>query len=102
MVTFVSFATGLRPTEIISNRRRADQAHARFAIMWAAKRLTTYSYPQIAHFLGGFDHTSIMHGCRRAEELRDKDPDFKALTEALLLYFTEDTNPEEADPCLSL
>lgn len=102
MIAFVCAATGLRPTELISNRRSRVQAHGRFAIMWAAKRLTRYSYPRIARALGGFDHSSVIHGCRRAEALRDEDPDFRALSDALIAHFAPKPKTEEADPCLPL
>ena len=89
MVTFVCFALDERPSDLLSQRRAQKLAYGRFAIMWAAKALTPYSYPQIARALGGYDHTSIMYGCRRADELRDSDPDFRTLSDALLAHFSE-------------
>jgi hypothetical protein len=105
MITFVCTHQRLRPTELISNRREKRLAHSRFAIMWAAKKQTTYSYPQIARALGGFDHTSVMHGVRRAEQLRAADPEFRSFSDALAARFEPESAPqanEEADPCLPL
>lgn len=98
MITFVCFAIGVRPNELISERRCRQLAHGRFAIMWAAKLLTSYSFPRIAKELGGFDHTSVMHGVKRAEELRATNPDFRYLTDKLFAHFSSEDR-EEAPPC---
>lgn len=95
MVTFVCFAIGTRPTQLISERRTKDLAYGRFAIMWAARQLTNYSYPRIGHALGGFDHTSVIHGIRRAEQLRETEPDFRALTDAMIEHFTIEEQPDD-------
>lgn len=105
MITFVCFAIGARPTELVSLRRSRHLAFGRFAIMWAATQLTNYSYPRIAEALGGFDHTTIIHGVRRAEQLRETDPDFRHLTDALIAHFRAELRArqtEETLPCLPL
>ena len=37
--------------------------------MYLAKALTEHSLPEIGRKFGGRDHTTIMHGVRRIEEL---------------------------------
>lgn len=51
-------------------------AHARHEVMWRARQLLEadgshrFSFPQIgAAFLGGMDHTSVLHGCRQHEKV---------------------------------
>lgn len=38
-------------------------------LMWAILREHAWSYPKIAHNTGGYDHTTIMNGVRRAHEI---------------------------------
>jgi chromosomal replication initiator protein len=41
--------------------------------MWLAKQMTSRSLPEIGRKFGGRDHTTVMHGVRRIEELRSAD-----------------------------
>jgi len=41
--------------------------------MWLSKHLTTRSLPEIGRRFGGRDHTTVMHGVRRIEELKASD-----------------------------
>ena len=41
--------------------------------MYLAKQLTTRSLPDIGRRFGGRDHTTVMHGVRRIEELKASD-----------------------------
>jgi chromosomal replication initiator protein len=41
--------------------------------MFLAKQLTARSLPEIGRSFGGRDHTTVMHGVKRIEELRAKD-----------------------------
>lgn len=70
--------------ELISARRAQHIARPRMVGYWLAKESTTASLPQIGHAFGQRDHTTIMHGCRRVEELRQADPAFKLMTDRLL------------------
>lgn len=88
MVAWVSARSGLHRGDIISRYRTGELARARFAIMWAARRATRLSLPQIGRHLGGRDHTTIRSGIRSADELREVHPPFRALTDELLAAFT--------------
>ncbi len=41
--------------------------------MFLCKQLTSRSLPEIGRRFGGRDHTTVMHGVRRIEELRSSD-----------------------------
>ena len=41
--------------------------------MYLCKQLTSRSLPEIGRHFGGRDHTTVMHGVRRIEELRVSD-----------------------------
>ena len=42
--------------------------------MYLAKSITTRSLPEIGRKFGGRDHTTILHACRKIEELKESDP----------------------------
>jgi len=58
----------LSKTTIRSHRRSRYIIQARYEAMWRMKEETTLSLPQIGRIMGGFDHTTVLHGCRRYEE----------------------------------
>jgi chromosomal replication initiator protein len=45
--------------------------------MALAKELTNHSLPEIGDAFGGRDHTTVLHACRKVEELRELHPDIK-------------------------
>lgn len=51
--------------------------------MYLCRRLTDASLPYIGQALGGRDHTTVMHGCAKIEELLDTAPTVKAAAEDL-------------------
>ncbi|MDZ4781791.1 MAG: DnaA/Hda family protein [Planctomycetia bacterium] len=53
--------------------RRKTVVAARGAAMWLARQLTGASLEQIGAYFGGRDHTTVLHACRRTEELTAHD-----------------------------
>ena len=41
--------------------------------MYLAKQLTSRSLPEIGRRFGGRDHTTVMHGVKRIEQLKETD-----------------------------
>ena len=41
--------------------------------MALAKQLTRHSLPEIGSAFGGRDHTTVLHACRKVEELKQQD-----------------------------
>ena len=46
---------------------------ARQVAMALAKELTSYSLPEIGEWFGGRDHTTVLHACRKINELKESD-----------------------------
>lgn len=67
--------------DIYGPSRSRDIAWTRFAVMSEAQR-RGYSLSRIGDALGR-DHTSIMHGIRRAQELSGTDADMRDMLDAL-------------------
>jgi len=64
----------IRLSDMIGPKRLRMIARPRQIAMYLAKQMTTRSLPEIGRRFGGRDHTTIMHGVRRVEELRANDP----------------------------
>ena len=41
--------------------------------MALANELTNHSLPEIGDAFGGRDHTTVLHACRKIEELKEED-----------------------------
>ena len=63
----------IRLSELIGPRRTRNIARPRQVAMYLAKTLTQRSLPEIGRDFGGRDHTTILHGVRRIEELQAID-----------------------------
>ncbi len=84
LVGIVGAAFGESRIDIISARRTAKLSLARFVVMYLARKLTLRSYPEIGLYLGGRDHSTIIHGVQKITRLRKTDADLDAKIEALI------------------
>ncbi len=69
----VSEHYNIRLADMIGPKRLRNIARPRQIAMWLAKQLTPRSLPEIGRRFGGRDHTTIMHGVRKIEELMATD-----------------------------
>lgn len=69
--------------ELHSARRARRVARPRQVAMFLARELTSRSLPDIGRRFGGRDHTTVLHACRRIEELCRSDPVFQQEVEFL-------------------
>lgn len=63
----------LKQADLLSERRTRAVARPRQIAMWLCKQHTTRSYPDIGRRFGGRDHTTVLHGVRKIEELMGLD-----------------------------
>jgi chromosomal replication initiator protein len=63
----------IRQADITGTSRARAVARPRQMVMYLSKTLTTRSYPEIARKLGGRDHTTVLYGVRKIEELMAVD-----------------------------
>ena len=63
----------IRLSDMIGPKRVRNIARPRQIAMYLAKQLTPRSLPEIGRRFGGRDHTTIMHGVRKIEELMAQD-----------------------------
>ncbi len=69
----VSDHYNIRLSDLIGPKRLRNYARPRQVAMYLAKSMTNRSLPEIGRRFGGRDHTTVMHGVRRIEELRATD-----------------------------
>jgi chromosomal replication initiator protein len=63
----------IRVSDILSPRRARPLARPRQVAMYLSKILTEHSLPEIGRKFAGRDHTTIIHGVRKVEELMASD-----------------------------
>ena len=63
----------IRLSDMIGPKRLRNIARPRQVAMYLAKQLTPRSLPEIGRRFGGRDHTTIMHGVKKIEELMASD-----------------------------
>ena len=69
----VSEHYNIRLSDMIGPKRLRTYARPRQIAMFLSKQLTSRSLPEIGRRFGGRDHTTVMHGVRRIEELTTQD-----------------------------
>ena len=74
---------GTKMIDMVSARRSRCVARPRQVAMYLARQMTTLSLPQIGRHFGNRDHTTVMHACRKIEELRALDAAFSATIDSI-------------------
>lgn len=74
---------GLKQADLLSERRTRSVARPRQIAMYLCKQHTTRSYPDIGRRFGGRDHTTVLHGVRKIEEMLGSDDQIARDVEAL-------------------
>lgn len=67
----------IKVADVLSKRRTRSVARPRQVAMALAKELTNHSLPEIGDAFGGRDHTTVLHACRKIEQLREESHDIK-------------------------
>ena len=83
VINIVANQLNIKPSDIKSKKRTATVANARRVVIYLTRELTHNSMPDIAKFLGMKDHSSISHNIKKANELIEKDENFKLIIENL-------------------
>ena len=63
----------IRVSDLLSKSRSRSITRPRQLAMALAKHLTSHSLPEIGDAFGGRDHTTVLHACRKIEELKETD-----------------------------
>jgi chromosomal replication initiator protein len=68
---------GLKLSELRSSSRKRAIVNARAVAIYLARKISRASLDQIGSYFGGRDHTTMMHSCRKIDELLQSDPAFR-------------------------
>ena len=79
---------GLQVKDLLSKRRSRSVARPRQVAMALSKELTNHSLPEIGDMFGGRDHTTVLHACRKINELKESDADIREDYKNLLRTLT--------------
>lgn len=63
----------IRLSDLLSKKRSRSLARPRQVAMALSKELTSHSLPEIGDAFGGRDHTTVLHACRKIEDLKRAD-----------------------------
>ena len=80
----VSKHYGIPSPDIKGTSRKAPIALARHVAVYMTRRITGDSWNHIGSLFGDRDHTSMMHGYQKIDELMQKDKDFRATITMLI------------------
>jgi chromosomal replication initiator protein len=78
----------IKVADLNSRRRNRSVARPRQVAMALAKELTNHSLPEIGDSFGGRDHTTVLHACRKINELRETNSDIREDYKNLLRTLT--------------
>ncbi|MGK2946161.1 MAG: chromosomal replication initiator protein DnaA [Candidatus Malihini olakiniferum] len=67
----------IKIADLLSKRRSRSVARPRQMAMALSKELTNHSLPEIGDAFGGRDHTTVLHACRKIEQLCEQSYDIK-------------------------
>lgn len=78
---------GFTCMDMCSKRRTAALAKARHVAMYVVKSVTPRSLREIGYYFGGRDHTTVLHGVRKIDNLVAADEVFRAEVDGLKAQF---------------
>ncbi|NYH08959.1 chromosomal replication initiator protein DnaA [Pseudomonas moraviensis] len=78
----------IKISDLLSKRRSRSVARPRQVAMALSKELTNHSLPEIGDVFGGRDHTTVLHACRKINELKESDADIREDYKNLLRTLT--------------
>ncbi len=78
----------IKLADLLSKRRNRSVARPRQVAMAIAKELTSHSLPEIGDAFGGRDHTTVLHACKKIQELKESTTDIREDVNNLLRILT--------------
>ncbi|MCY4044715.1 MAG: chromosomal replication initiator protein DnaA [Cellvibrionales bacterium] len=78
----------IKLADLLSKRRNRSVARPRQVAMALAKELTSHSLPEIGDAFGGRDHTTVLHACKKIQELKENSTDIREDVNNLLRILT--------------
>ncbi len=80
---------GIRLGDLLGKNRSKKFSQPRHLAQYLSRKLTDFSFPDIAQKFGGKDHTSIIYACRKVENMIQKDPNMANVVNYLTKQVTK-------------
>jgi chromosomal replication initiation ATPase DnaA len=90
---------GFTKGDLLRTARNSEVIEARFAAYWIFRRVTDWSLPRIARAMKRLDHTTIMNGILRAENLREVSTEYLHKTN-LVMNLMDEWNASKMAPII--
>ncbi|RMD85962.1 MAG: chromosomal replication initiator protein DnaA [Candidatus Dadabacteria bacterium] len=74
---------GLKPGDLKARRRTKKLAEARHVAMYLMRNYAGMSFPAIGEYLGGRDHSTVIHGCQAVERRCREDQTYRGMIATL-------------------
>jgi len=78
VITAVCQYYAVTPEDVTGPRRNRSYTVPRQMVMYLCRKLTDLSLPKIGEALGGRDHTTVLHGCSKVEEMLSQSGPLRA------------------------
>ncbi len=88
IIKFVARHYGLKVSEIKSKGNTKQIAFPRQVAMYALKRLTDLSYPEIGKQFNDKHHSTVMYSVEKIQQLRDGDPEIDKVLASIEQHFS--------------
>lgn len=75
ILKLVALQFNVRTTDLRSDQRARRMSLPRQICMYLLRKHLLMSYPEIGKFMGGKDHTTVLHGVSKIAELQRNDPE---------------------------
>lgn len=75
ILKLVALQFNVRTTDIKSEKRVRKLSFPRQICMYLLRKHLLMSFPEIGRFMGGKDHTTVLHGVSKIAEMQKNDPD---------------------------
>ena len=73
----------IRLVDLRSKSRKASLVAARDMVYYLTRKMTRFTLDELGEYFGGRDHTSILHGCKQAEQRLSTDVAFRQTVDTL-------------------
>ncbi len=83
--------------DMLSTRRNPSISHPRMIAFYLCRKLTTQSFPSIGRAFRGKDHTTVLHGANKIEDLLKTDPNVAEDVNELSRIIQEEMKMSPAD-----
>jgi len=94
MQNLVCSEFGLKLLNLTSHRRSKGVMAARHIAFWLCRHYTQASYPVIGQHFEGRDHTTIINGCQKAEDMMKRDPVLKRRVDKIIAIWAKHGDQE--------